>query len=75
MPVYKLHYFDARGRAEVTRMLFKLGEQAFEDIRLADDDWFGPNQPRKSRMTVYILSCFCYKHVRFNELNLMPSEC
>ena len=52
MPVYKLHYFDARGRAEVTRMLFKLGEQAFEDIRLADEDWFGPNQPRKSRMSM-----------------------
>ena len=39
MPVYKLSYFKAKGRAEVTRMLFTLAGQEFEDIRLEGESW------------------------------------
>ncbi|KAK6042591.1 glutathione S-transferase protein [Cooperia oncophora] len=39
MPHYKLIYFDARGRAEVTRQLFLLAGQEFEDVRLSQDEW------------------------------------
>ena len=48
MPVYKLHYFEARGRAEAARMLFKLGGQAFEDVRVPDAVWFGKDRPSKN---------------------------
>eukprot|EP00918_Siedleckia_nematoides_P074358 GHVU01162436.1.p1 GENE.GHVU01162436.1~~GHVU01162436.1.p1 ORF type:complete len:212 (-),score=34.00 GHVU01162436.1:624-1259(-) len=39
MPTYKLIYFDARGRAETTRMLFKLAGIQFVDERFTDDEW------------------------------------
>ncbi|CAJ1337766.1 unnamed protein product, partial [Effrenium voratum] len=35
MPTYKLTYFDIRGLAENTRILFALGQQTFEDVRLS----------------------------------------
>lgn len=36
---YKLIYFDLKGRGEVSRLLFALGEQAFEDKRLTFQEW------------------------------------
>ena len=39
MPSYKLIYFDARGRAEPTRMLFALKGQDFDDHRFAYEEW------------------------------------
>ena len=39
MPSYKLTYFDATGRAELTRLLFKLGGQEFEDVRVPKAEW------------------------------------
>ncbi|CAJ1329025.1 unnamed protein product [Effrenium voratum] len=35
MPTYKLTYFDIRGLAENTRILFAVGQQAYEDVRLS----------------------------------------
>lgn len=39
MPTYKLYYFDGRGRAEVPRYLFALGNIDYEDIRLTQEKW------------------------------------
>ncbi|KAH9496333.1 Glutathione S-transferase 1 [Bulinus truncatus] len=39
MPSYKLTYFNARGRAELARVLFVLGGQEFEDERIQMQDW------------------------------------
>ena len=39
MPSYKLTYFDARGRAEVTRYLLKMNDVAFEDVRVNGEKW------------------------------------
>lgn len=36
---YKLSYFDVRGRAEVSRMLFALAEVKFTDERVSHADW------------------------------------
>jgi glutathione S-transferase len=38
-PQYKLIYFDLKGMAENTRMLFALAGQQYEDVRVSFDDW------------------------------------
>lgn len=39
MPEYKLIYFNARGRAELTRWIFAYGDIAFTDERFEMSDW------------------------------------
>ena len=52
MPTYKLLYFDVRARGETARMLFKLAEQPFEDVRVGEDGW---PEVKKSRSMLYSL--------------------
>jgi len=44
MPVYKLHYFNARGRAETIRLIFAAAGQKYEDCRIEFQDW--PNRKK-----------------------------
>lgn len=37
--VYKLHYFDGRGRAETIRLIFTQADQKFEDLRHSFEEW------------------------------------
>ena len=39
MSNYKLYYFNARSRAETSRMLFALADQPYEDVRIKLEDW------------------------------------
>jgi len=39
MPNYTLNYFNGRGRAELTRLIFAAGGVAFTDTRLEFADW------------------------------------
>jgi glutathione S-transferase len=39
MSSYKLYYFNGRGRAEVSRLIFAAVGQKFEDIRYNQADW------------------------------------
>nr|NP_001295825.1 probable glutathione S-transferase 8 [Crassostrea gigas]CAE11863.1 glutathione S-transferase sigma class protein [Crassostrea gigas] len=39
MASYRLHYFDVRGRGEIVRMLFKLAQAEFGDIRVTQGEW------------------------------------
>ncbi|CAF4284080.1 unnamed protein product, partial [Rotaria sp. Silwood2] len=39
MSTYKLYYFNARGRAEVSRLIFAAAGQKYEDIRYERDQW------------------------------------
>jgi len=39
MPTYKLIYFDARGRAEVCRLLFAAAGVPYEDVRIDKAKW------------------------------------
>ena len=36
---FKLTYFNARGRAEVIRLLLKAGNKEFEDVRITKEEW------------------------------------
>ncbi|CAH1778726.1 unnamed protein product [Owenia fusiformis] len=39
MPNYKLTYFNARGRAEAARLIFKQGGVEFDDVRIDGEAW------------------------------------
>lgn len=39
MKSYTLHYFNARGRAELTRLVFAVGGIEYTDNRVERDDW------------------------------------
>ena len=39
MSTYKLYYFNARGRAEISRLIFAAAGQKFEDIRYEFNEW------------------------------------
>ncbi|CAF1581110.1 unnamed protein product [Adineta steineri] len=39
MPSYKLTYFNGRGRAEVSRLIFAAAGQKYEDVRYEFDQW------------------------------------
>ena len=47
MPTYKLYYFNARGNAEVIRLVFAQAGVQYEDIRLNSEQWaeFKPKTP------------------------------
>jgi glutathione S-transferase len=39
MSTYKLYYFNRRGRAEVSRLIFAVAEQQYDEIRYERDEW------------------------------------
>lgn len=39
MPTYKLTYFNGRGRAEISRLIFAQAGVEYEDVRLKDEEW------------------------------------
>ena len=39
MPTYKLYYFNARGGAEMIRLIFAQAAVEYEDVRLEGEKW------------------------------------
>jgi glutathione S-transferase len=39
MSTYKLYYFNARGRAEVSRLIFAAAGQTYDDVRYGNNEW------------------------------------
>ena len=39
MPNYNLNYFDGRGRAEITRLIFAAAGQTYTDNRVSFEQW------------------------------------
>ena len=39
MAEYKLYYFNARGRAELCRLILKYADVPFEDVRMEREEW------------------------------------
>ena len=49
MPTYKLTYFNAKGRAEIARVLFAAGGVKYEDSRVTGEQW-GAMKPSKCKL-------------------------
>ena len=62
MSSYKLYYFPARGRAELSRFVFAQAGVEYEDVRLAGEEW-GKLKPGEqaellwSGSTEWVTSC------------------
>lgn len=54
MPTYKLMYFDARGRAEVARLLFAQAGVEYEDCRLSGEEFGAIKGDAVSKYKYYI---------------------
>lgn len=39
MPTYKFHYFNVRGRGEISRLILHSAGVPFEDFRFEGKDW------------------------------------
>ncbi|KAF1752714.1 hypothetical protein GCK72_019269 [Caenorhabditis remanei] len=50
MAKYRLHYFDARGYAEVSRDMFHMAGVEFEDVRYNLEDWIKEGSTTKETM-------------------------
>ncbi|CAI2353625.1 unnamed protein product [Caenorhabditis sp. 36 PRJEB53466] len=49
MTKYRLHYFNARGYAEATRIMFHMAGVEFEDVRIELEDWIKPDSTLKEQ--------------------------
>ena len=59
-PKIKLIYFDARGRAEMNRIMLTYGEVEFEDYIIKHEEW---EEVKKSAENVYnFLGIFTFSH-------------
>ena len=65
MSNYKLYYFNAKGRAEVTRWLFAIADVKYDDIRLTGEKW------QEFKPSKYHYSTF-YKKKNFYETEAYP---
>ena len=72
MSSYKLVYFNGTGRAENTRMMFTLGGQKFEDVRISMDKWpsYRPGE-MKIKIAKYSL-CDCLFITFTSQISLKP---
>ena len=57
---YKLTYFDARGRGEISRMVMAAAWQKYEDDRVKSEDW-----PKLKPSKNHILSILLYPYSYF----------
>lgn len=60
IPTFKLYYFNLKAIAETTRLLFAYGGQAYEDIRVKDEEWsaFKPSTECYIRKRIYSKDLF-----------------
>ena len=57
---FKLIYFNSRGRAETTRMIFAQGGIEYEDVRCTQEEW-QKYKPSKSSKTFEYSTCKLYR--------------
>ena len=56
---FKLVYFDARARGELSRLLFAAGGVKYEDKRIKFEDW--PKvKPSKSYVNLSVITVTCH---------------
>ena len=64
MPSYKIVYFNARGAAEISRLVLAAAGAEYEDERVEREDW-PSKKPGKPLFTSHSFACWLIFHVFF----------
>ena len=67
MPSYKLIYFQARGGAEVTRLVFAAAGQEYVDERIPRDEW-PDKKPGKNFIFPCLLTLYINDRLKYRTL-------
>ena len=66
MASYKLYYFNVRGSAESSRIIFAQADVKYEDIRFEAEQW--PKKHKESEIGLVVYACTNFTTIHYKEM-------
>ena len=70
MASYKLYYFNVRGSAESSRIIFAQADVKYEDIRFETEQW--PKEYKESETGLIVHACTNFTHYKEMPFGRVP---